>query len=183
MSVFVFQQHSTLVLPHHVLVFFPRQRTLDTTHLCLGSSRYAFPHSTIKSCSQQSAGHEVVATIAQMHLHPSVMPKLCDILDYDGECHLAPVAAWADRIRRIPKYSWTGPLHYINAVDDYPSGVCAFPGSNGWGGRTHINLLHGIRNTTYCRTLRDIAGRDSDGTPTTTTTTTYRAGSKMRSNS
>ncbi|KAN0087967.1 Phospholipase C/P1 nuclease domain containing protein [Tylopilus felleus] len=39
-------------------------------------------------------------------------------------------------------------LHYINAVDDYPSAVCAFPGSNGWGGRTHINLLHGIRNTT-----------------------------------
>ncbi|KAN0085730.1 Phospholipase C/P1 nuclease domain containing protein [Tylopilus felleus] len=95
-----------------------------------------------------AVGHEVVATIAQMHLHPSVMPKLCDILDYDGECHLAPVAAWADRIRRIPKYWWTGPLHYINAVDDYPSGVCAFPGSNGWGGRTHINVLHGIRNTT-----------------------------------
>ena len=42
------------------------------------------------SCSRRSTGHEVVATIVEMHLHPNVMPKLCDILDYDGECHLAP---------------------------------------------------------------------------------------------
>ncbi|KAG6371740.1 S1/P1 nuclease-domain-containing protein [Boletus reticuloceps] len=93
-------------------------------------------------------GHEVVATIAQMHLHPSVMPKLCAILDYDGECHLAPVATWADRIRREAKYRWTGPLHYINAVDDYLSATCTFPGPGGWQGRTHINVLNAIRNTT-----------------------------------
>lgn len=93
-------------------------------------------------------GHEIVATIAQMYLHPSVMPKLCDILDYAGECHLAPVAAWADRIRNQGKYRWTGPLHYIGAVDDYPSATCAFPGPQGWNGRTHINVLHAIRNTT-----------------------------------
>jgi hypothetical protein len=95
-----------------------------------------------------AVGHEVVATIAQMHLHPSVMPKLCDILNYRGDCHLAPVAAWADRIRGQAKYRWTGPLHYIGATDDYPSSTCLFPGSNGWEGRTHINVLSGIRNTT-----------------------------------
>ncbi|KAF9226225.1 phospholipase C/P1 nuclease [Gyrodon lividus] len=95
-----------------------------------------------------AVGHEVVATIAQMHLHPSVMPKLCDILNYSEDCHLAPVAAWADRIRGLPKYRWTGPLHYIGATDDYPSSTCAFPGSGGWEGRTHINVLNGVRNTT-----------------------------------
>ncbi|KAH0834706.1 phospholipase C/P1 nuclease domain-containing protein [Lanmaoa asiatica] len=95
-----------------------------------------------------AVGHEVVATIAQMHLHPSVMPKLCDILHYTEECHLAPVAAWADRVRNIPKYRWTGPLHYIGAVGDYPSATCAFPGTQGWEGRTHINVLNAIRNTT-----------------------------------
>ena len=121
--------------------------------------RYASSHFSKKSCSRRSTGHEVVATIAQMHLHPSVMPKLCNILDHGGECHLAPVAAWADRVRRISKYSWTGPLHYINAVDDYPSAVCAFPGSNGWGGQTHINVLHGVRNTT--NVLQD-AGWNTD---------------------
>ena len=76
------------------------------------------------------------------------MPKLCDILHYAGECHLAPVSTWADRIRNQPKYRWTGPLHYIGAVDDYPSATCAFPGPQGWEGRTHINVLSAIRNTT-----------------------------------
>ncbi|KAG9311857.1 phospholipase C/P1 nuclease domain-containing protein [Chiua virens] len=94
-----------------------------------------------------AVGHEVVATIAEMHLHPSVMPKLCHILDYKGACHLAPVASWADNIRRLAKYRWTGPLHYVGAVDDYPSQTCAFPGEKGWEGRTHINVLHAIRNT------------------------------------
>ncbi|KAH7882323.1 phospholipase C/P1 nuclease domain-containing protein [Phlebopus sp. FC_14] len=95
-----------------------------------------------------AVGHEVVATIAQMHLHPTVLPKLCDILGYKGSCHLAPVASWADRIRGQPKYRWTGPLHYIGATDDYPSSTCVFPGPNGWEGRTHINVLSGIRNVT-----------------------------------
>ncbi|KAI6037608.1 S1/P1 nuclease [Pisolithus marmoratus] len=106
-------------------------------------------------------GHEIIATVAQMHLHPSVLPKLCAILeddasDYDGSCHLATVAAWADRARQEPKYRWTGPLHYIGAVDDYPSNSCAFPGSSGWAGRTHINVLSGIRNVTTV--LQDYEG-------------------------
>ncbi|KAF8550022.1 phospholipase C/P1 nuclease [Imleria badia] len=110
-----------------------------------------------------SVGHEVVATIAQMHLHPSVMPKLCDILHYTGECHLAPVAAWADRVRNVPKYRWTGPLHYIGAVGDYPSTTCAFPGTQGWEGRTHINVLSAIRNTTSV--LQDFEDLRSAGVP------------------
>ena len=84
-----------------------------------------------------------------MHLHPTVMPKLCAILDFNpADCHLARVATWADRIRAQPKYRWTGPLHYINAADDYPSATCAFPGPQGWDGRTHINVMNAIRNTT-----------------------------------
>lgn len=101
-----------------------------------------------------------------MHLHPSVLPKLCAILsndasDYDGSCHLATVASWADRIRRQPKYQWTGPLHYIGAVDDFPSSSCAFPGTRGWNGRTHINVLNGIRNVTTV--LQDYQDRHSAG--------------------
>lgn len=98
--------------------------------------------------SNPPVGHEVVATVAQMHLHPSVMPILCDILNYKGDCHLAPVATWADKVRGLPQYRWTGPLHYIGATDDYPSETCAFPGEKGWEGRRNINVLSGIRNTT-----------------------------------
>jgi len=115
-----------------------------------------------------AVGHEIVATVAEMHLHPSVMPKLCNILQSPSsiavkECHLAPVAAWADQARGQPKYRWTGPLHYINAADDYPSTTCAFPGPQGWEGRTHINVLNAIRNTTTV--LQDFLRAPDDPVP------------------
>lgn len=58
------------------------------------------------------AGHEIVATIAEIHLYPEVKEKLCHILPPEAECHLAPVAAWADTVRG--RYPGTGPMHYVN---------------------------------------------------------------------
>lgn len=117
-----------------------------------------------------SVGHEMVATIAQIHLHPSVLPKLCAILNWtstnpnEPECHLAPIASWADRVRRQPEYRWTGPLHYVEGKDDYPSETCAFPGKNGWLNGP-INLLNGIANTT--RILEEWDGQEEEiGSPT-----------------
>ncbi|KAF9556308.1 phospholipase C/P1 nuclease [Agrocybe pediades] len=93
-----------------------------------------------------AVGHEVVATIAQMYLHPTVLPKLCEILDFaPGECHIASVATWADQHRM--QMRWSASLHYVGALDDYPSKTCAFPGSRGWAGSRQINVLDGIRNT------------------------------------
>jgi hypothetical protein len=59
-----------------------------------------------------TTGHEIVATIAQIHLHPAVRAKLCTILPPEARCHLAPVAAWADQVRY--RYPGTGAMHYIN---------------------------------------------------------------------
>lgn len=103
-----------------------------------------------------AAGHEIVATIAQIHLHPTVLAEVCSIL-YPGAqltdggsppCHLSRVATWADQVRRQPKYRATGPLHYIGSKDDHPSGTCAFPGEHGWAGKPDVNVLGAIRNTT-----------------------------------
>ncbi|KAJ7467075.1 phospholipase C/P1 nuclease domain-containing protein [Mycena latifolia] len=99
-----------------------------------------------------AAGHEIVATIAQIHLHPSVLPTMCAILKFtspypsEPQCHLALVATWADTQR--PKMPWSAPLHYIGGVDDYPSQTCAFPGPRGWAGKDGANILGGIRNVT-----------------------------------
>lgn len=99
-----------------------------------------------------AAGHEIIATIAQIHLHPSVFPTICTILNYSSpnpdepQCHLAPVAAWADNIKY--KMRWSAPLHYINARDDYPPHTCAFPGPRGWAGTQGGNVLGAIRNVT-----------------------------------
>lgn len=99
-----------------------------------------------------AAGHEIVATIAQIHLHPTVLPTICDILNFtstnpdEPQCHLAPIAAWADRIRfRMP---WSGPLHYVGGMGDHPPDLCRFPGPRGWEGKINVNVLGGVRNTT-----------------------------------
>ncbi|KAF9648381.1 phospholipase C/P1 nuclease [Thelephora ganbajun] len=92
-------------------------------------------------------GHAIVATIAELHLDPTVLPTLCSILNPSrpgGSCSLASVASWADEIRNRMK--WSGPMHYANAVADHPPQLCLFPGAKGWEG--DVNVLKGIRNTT-----------------------------------
>ncbi|KAK4699542.1 hypothetical protein P7C70_g6722, partial [Phenoliferia sp. Uapishka_3] len=46
-----------------------------------------------------AVGHEIVATIAQIHLHPSAKSALQSLLPEYTNGHLAPVASWADRVR------------------------------------------------------------------------------------
>lgn len=102
-----------------------------------------------------AAGHEIVATIAQIYLHPTVLSSVCDIL-YPGSsgssseppCYLSRVATWADQVRRQPQYRWSGSLHYIGALSDHPSETCLFPGERGWAGRTDHNVLGAVRNVT-----------------------------------
>lgn len=99
-----------------------------------------------------------MATIAQIYLHPNVLPVLCSILHPPSQseaetpdesarsCSLSYVAAWADKFRFGMR--WSGPLHYVGGKGDHPPQQCLFPGPNGWNGREGINVLGGIRNTT-----------------------------------
>ncbi|KAJ8502243.1 hypothetical protein ONZ51_g109 [Trametes cubensis] len=112
-----------------------------------------------------AAGHEIVATIAQIHLSKPVLSLVCDILhpslnlatnpedEAYPPCHLASIASWADKIRMRPEYRYTAPLHYVNAVDDAPPHACPFPGTHGWQGRPTGNILAAIGNVTHV--LRD----------------------------
>ncbi|RXW17643.1 hypothetical protein EST38_g8210 [Candolleomyces aberdarensis] len=113
-----------------------------------------------------SSGHEIVATIAQIHLHPSVLPVICDLMDIEPsdhseaslrrQCHLAPIATWADRERM--RMRWSSAMHHIEAVDDNPGDDCQYPGAGGWAGTKRINLLDAIKNVTGI--LADWSGVD-----------------------
>lgn len=83
-----------------------------------------------------------VATIAQIFLTPTSRATLCEILPASTKCHLAPIAGWADRVRN----PYTGPLHYVNGVDDWPADHCTF-GEKGWLDNER-NVLVGIYNST-----------------------------------
>jgi len=107
------------------------------------------------------SGHEIVATIAQMYLHPTVLPTLCEILDLPlSKCHIASVATWADQHRW--QMRWSAPLHYIGSLDDFPSKTCAFPGPHLWAGNQGINVLDAIQNTT--KLLQDWVNEDVSDT-------------------
>ncbi|KAF8316594.1 phospholipase C/P1 nuclease [Clavulina sp. PMI_390] len=100
------------------------------------------------------AGHEIVATIAQIFLTPTARHTLCGILPASAKCHLAPIAAWADRVRN----PYTGPLHYVNGLDDWPADHCSF-GEHGWTDDER-NVLVGIWNST--RNVAYLDGNERD---------------------
>ncbi|GAA5992238.1 hypothetical protein JCM10908_001833 [Rhodotorula pacifica] len=112
-----------------------------------------------------AAGHEIVATLAEIHLLPSVLsyirsPEAALLPPYAGG-HLAPIASWADAIRGVPEFrGWSGPLHYTGWEGDHPPEVCAWPKAqsdgegdgDGDGDHGHWNsehdVLHAIANYT-----------------------------------
>ncbi|KAG8987783.1 hypothetical protein FRB90_003150 [Tulasnella sp. 427] len=105
------------------------------------------------------AGHEITATIAEILLTDETRDQLCEILPPWTNCHLAPVAAWADKIKSDPWWrSWTSPMHYINPIGDWPSQHCVF-GEDGW----HMpqkNLFTAINN--YTRIVPNAVGEEQD---------------------
>jgi len=104
-----------------------------------------------------AVGHEIVATIAQMHLDPSVFDQICPILNMSASsCHLAPIAAWADRVRYAKR--WSATMHYVGALDDHPPDSCLFPGERGWAGRNRVNVMGAISN--YTGILKDDSRED-----------------------
>lgn len=110
-----------------------------------------------------SEGHEIVATIAQIYLHPTTHNAACRIIQQDanaGSCHLAGVATWADEIKQQPEYKFSKQLHFIGAVDDFPSKSCIFPGPRGW--NSELNVVSGIKNTTTIL-LDYVEGKETGG--------------------
>ncbi|CAG7847875.1 SubName: Full=Related to nuclease Le3 {ECO:0000313/EMBL:CCA77833.1} [Serendipita indica DSM 11827] len=127
---------------------------------------FTFVTNTAQVYAWGAVGHEMTATIAQMYLHPSVLPQICAIVypytPPKEPCHLAPIATWADRVRGLPQYRWASGFHYVGGIHDWPPSTCMF-GQDGWEGRDGVNVLAGIANTT--RILRDYtaSGVNQDG--------------------
>lgn len=87
---------------------------------------------------------EVLMLKFESTVFPSTIEALKILLPASGG-HLAPIAAWADRVRGIPALSWTGQLHYTSPTNDHPPELCTF-GEQGW--KTDHDVLHAISNFT-----------------------------------
>jgi len=68
-------------------------------------------------------GHSLIASIAQRLLTPKTHDGLSEIIA-PNTLDLSLIAPWADRIKHTHAYYWSGSLHYINPIEDYPPGTC-----------------------------------------------------------
>ena len=69
-------------------------------------------------------GHSLIASIAQRLLTSKTHAALSQIVAPNA-LDLSIIAPWADRIKHTHAYYWSGTLHYINPLEDYPPGTCA----------------------------------------------------------
>lgn len=112
-----------------------------------------------------AAGHEIVATLSEIHLHPLILSYIrspdSGLLPPWSRGHLAPLASWADRIKGLPEYrGWSNGLHYTGWKGDRPPEVCAWPesmeqggegGDGGW--NSEHDVLRAVGN--YSQRLQD----------------------------
>ncbi|ORY86405.1 S1/P1 nuclease [Protomyces lactucae-debilis] len=83
-------------------------------------------------------GHELIADIAQDFLTPNASAKISEML---GGRPLSSIAAWADTIHWMPRYQFSGRLHYFDYEGVNPPESCRFE----WhapGGQEVIAAVH-----------------------------------------
>ena len=69
-------------------------------------------------------GHQLIASVAQQLLTSKTHSALSLIVK-PSKLDLANLAPWADRIKHTHAYYWSGTLHYINPIQDFPPGTCS----------------------------------------------------------
>jgi nuclease S1 len=77
-------------------------------------------------------GHRVVAELAERQLCPTAREEAQRLLASVDEQRLADIASWADRVRELPEYAESRPMHYVNLATDCsyqpqqhcPDGAC-----------------------------------------------------------
>jgi S1/P1 Nuclease len=69
-------------------------------------------------------GHQIIASIAQRLLTSQTADLLSKIV-HPNPLDLATIAPWADRVKHTHAYYWSGTLHYINPIQDFPPETCS----------------------------------------------------------
>jgi S1/P1 Nuclease len=69
-------------------------------------------------------GHQLIASIAQRLLTSKTQQSLSEIVK-PTPLDLSMLAPWADRIKHTHAYYWSGTLHYINPIQDFPPRTCS----------------------------------------------------------
>ncbi|KAF8746243.1 hypothetical protein AX14_000041 [Amanita brunnescens Koide BX004] len=66
-------------------------------------------------------GHEAVGYVAMEFLAPNALAFVQSSLGSTYNESLGPAATWADQVKYTDTYSWSQPLHFVDAEDDPPT--------------------------------------------------------------
>src|SRR5216117_3321611 len=98
--------------------------TFLPTAFCLNALGTPF-----KSLLLLTTGHQLIGSIAQHLLTSKTQQSLSEIVK-PSPLDLSTIAPWADRIKYTHAYYWSGNLHYINPIEDFPPTTCSADFSN-----------------------------------------------------
>ncbi|KAH9938793.1 nuclease Le1 [Epithele typhae] len=70
-------------------------------------------------------GHQTVGYVAQAFLAPNALDFVQTSLGSTYNESLGPAATWADSVKYTPGYTWSKPLHFVDAEDSPLSGSCS----------------------------------------------------------
>jgi len=102
-------------------------------------------------------GHQIVANIAYNRLDQDKREKIDIILNFTDfetqgfDNQLAAVADWADTVRYVSEYHWTGILHYINLADNKIKNGCPCQNNNEYSHPTKFKF----HSEPYCHNQTD----------------------------
>ncbi|CDO70046.1 hypothetical protein BN946_scf184650.g4 [Trametes cinnabarina] len=93
------------------------QLLLPIAYITLACSQHALAWGTL--------GHQTVGYVAQEFLAPNALAFVQSSLGSTYSGSLGPAAPWADTVRDESGYTWSAPLHYVDAEDSPLSDSCS----------------------------------------------------------
>ncbi|KAI8976344.1 nuclease Le1 [Trametes punicea] len=92
-------------------------------------SRFTVAYAIVACAQHASAwgtlGHQTVGYVAQEFLAPKALAFVQSSLGSAYNESLGPAAPWADSVKYESAYSWSAPLHFVDAEDSPLSGSCS----------------------------------------------------------
>ncbi|KAK7692095.1 hypothetical protein QCA50_005501 [Cerrena zonata] len=79
------------------------------------------PFATKSVYAWGALGHQSVGFIAQEFLAPKALAFVKNTLGSTYNFSLGPAATWADEVRSQAAFSWSSPLHFVDAEDNPPT--------------------------------------------------------------
>ncbi|KAF9516984.1 hypothetical protein BS47DRAFT_1371553 [Hydnum rufescens UP504] len=100
-----------------------------------------------------NSGHKTIGYIAQAFLGPRTLAFVQNTLDSTYSGQLGPAAIWADQVKFTKGWTWSKPLHFVDANDDPLGGSCSVSDSRDCGASCILSAITNYTSRVHDTTL------------------------------